>query len=142
MRKEPKSSCLWVQPGENGGVNVARLILQLFTDGFKVPKAHALDIVQSLDMYHWMRDKALIIAFSRRLDLKYIKSLRKNLALFAPHRNPISVKDDLEPRQLATEKECSTKFKALRTANPAKSVKIVSFNKIAVDNVVKLYSEW
>ncbi len=33
------------------------LILQLFTDGFKVPEAHALDIVQSLDMYHWTRDK-------------------------------------------------------------------------------------
>ncbi|MCP4600313.1 MAG: hypothetical protein GY847_07240, partial [Proteobacteria bacterium] len=85
---------------------LVHVISQLFIDGFKVPDDKAHEIVQALDMFHWMKDNALIIAFSRRLDLRYIKSLRKNLADYKPHSTVISVKDDLEPGQLAIEKEC------------------------------------
>ncbi len=83
-----------------------KVISRLFCDGFKVPDDRALNIVQALDTYHWTKDNALIIAFTRRMDLHYIKSLRKNLAEYKPHDTLISIKDGLEPGQLATEKEC------------------------------------
>ncbi len=118
------------------------LISLLFVEGFKVPDARALDIVHALDTYHWTNDNALIIAFSRRTDLRYLKSLRKNLVDYKPHANLISIKDDLEPGQLAIEKECRAKFKLLKNGNPTKSFKIVSYNRIACDNVVKLFSDW
>ncbi len=121
---------------------LAQVILQLFTDGFKVPDEKAQEVVLALDTYHWTNDKALIIAFSRRLDLRYIKSFHKNLADYKPHSSLISIKDDLEPGQLAIEKECRSKFKALKSANPTKQFKIVSFNRIACDNVVKLFYDW
>ncbi len=119
-----------------------QIILHLFTDGFKVPDDRAKDVLQFLDTYHWTNDKALIIAFSRRLDLHYIKSFRKNLAEYKPHSSVISIKDDLEPGQLVIEKECRSKFKTLKSANPTKQYKIVSFNRIACNNVVKLFSDW
>ncbi len=121
---------------------LVHVISQLFLDGFKVPDGRVLEIVQALDTYHWTKDNALIIAFSCRLDLRYIKLLRKNLADYKPHTNLISVKDDLEPGQLAIEKECHLKFKALKSANPTKLFKIVSYNRIACDNIVKVFSDW
>ncbi len=121
---------------------LSQIVLHLFTDGFKVPEDRAKDVLQFLDTYHWTNDKALIIAFTRRLDLRYIKSFRKNLADYKPHSSIISIKDDLEPGQLAIEKDCRAKFKLLKAANPSKTYKIVSFNRIACDNVVKIFSEW
>ncbi|MCP3686461.1 MAG: hypothetical protein GY861_27805, partial [bacterium] len=118
------------------------VISRLFCDGFKVPDDRALNIVQALDTYHWTKDNALIIVFTRRMDLCYIKSLWKNLAEYKPHDTLISIKDDLEPGQLASEKECRAKFKALKSGNPNKTYKIVPFNRIACDNVVKLFHEW
>ncbi len=100
------------------------------------------EIVLALDTFHWTKDNALIIAFLRRLDLRYIKSLQKNLAEYKPHSTLISMKDDLEPGQLAIEKECHLKFKALKMAHPSKKFKIVSYNRIACDTVVKVYSDW
>ncbi len=99
-------------------------------------------IVLALDMFHWTKDNMLIIAFARRLDLHYIKSLRKNLAEYKPHSALISIKDNLEPGQLAIEKECRLKFKALKSAHPNKKFKIVSYNRIALDTVVKVFSDW
>ncbi len=122
--------------------SLKNIITQLFTDGFLVPADKVEGIVVALDTYHWTKDNALIIAFARRLDLRYIKSLRKNLATYKPHASVISIKDDLEPGQLAIEKECRLKFKSLKTAHPDKKFKIVSFNRIALDNVVKVYSDW
>ncbi len=120
---------------------LATVIAQLFKDGFKVPVERADAMVLALDTFHWTKDNAVIIAFSRRLDLRYLKSLRKNLAEYKPHASLISVKDDLEPGQLAIEKECRLKFKALKLAHPTKTFKIVSYNRIACDLVVKVFSD-
>ncbi len=119
-----------------------QIILHLFTDGFQVPDEKAQEVLRALDTYHWTNDKALILAFSRRLDLRFIKSFHKNLADYKPHSSLISIKDDLEPGQLAVEKECHLKFKALKTAHPTKNYKIVSFNRIACDQVVKFFYDW
>ncbi len=123
-------------------IPLLEVISRLFRDGFKVPEDRVLDIVHALDTFHWTKDNALIIAFTRRMDLRFVKSLRKNLAEYKPHENLISIKDDLEPGQLATEKECWAKFKALKSGNPNKTFKIVSLNRIACDNIVKLFHEW
>ncbi len=118
------------------------LIKRIFIEGFKVEEEKAAEIFVALDTYHWTNDNALILAFTRCTDLRFLKSLRKNLADFKPHTLLLSVKDDLEPGQLAIEKECRQKFKNLKSANPTKTYKIVSFNRIACDQVVKLYTEW
>ncbi len=118
------------------------LIKMVFVDGFKIEEERATEIFAALDTYHWTNDNALILAFTRRIDLRFVKSLRKNLAEFKPHTNLLSVKDDLEPGQLAIEKQCRLKFKNLKSSNPTKTYKIVSYNRIACDQVVKVFSDW
>ncbi len=95
-----------------------------------------------LDLFHWTRDGAVIIAFARRLDLKLLKSKRKELAGFKPHGKAISIKDDLEPGQLQEEKACHAKFQQFKRDHPNAVVKVVSFNRISVDGTVKVFREW
>lgn len=126
-----------------GDDGLKKTILDFFITGLQIPSDKVNQIMSLVDTYHWTIDGAIIIAFCRRDDKAYVRSMRKNLKDYKPNGKPISMGDDLTTVQQAIRKECQAKFKAMKEQpEKFKDVKHFSYNKIVANGVVKLYSEW
>ncbi len=116
---------------------------EIMVKGLKVSETRAKQILNYIDTMHFTPDNALIIAFARRDDLQYLRSRRANLKDFKIHGKSISFADDLVPEHQLIHKECVAKYKAMK-AQPEKykTVRMFSYNKIAANQEVKIYTDW
>ncbi len=119
------------------------IISRILEQGLKIQASRAKSIMNFIDIEHWTdSNKALIVAFSRRNDIKLMKKNRKNLATFKPYGKAVSMEDDLIKEHQEIKKNCLSKIKELKRDNARKNVKMVTYNKIAVGGTVKLWNEW
>lgn len=120
---------------------------EILEKGLKINKQRVGSIMSNVDIAHWTNDGALIIAFCRRADLKFIRSQRGNLKSWKFRGSEISMEDDLTREDLVVKKECREKLKEMKKdPTKYKDPKIFSFNQIScgtgTTKVVKLFSEW
>ena len=120
---------------------------EILEKGLKINKQKVGSIMSNVDIAHWTTDEAIIVAFCRRSDLKFIRSQRGNLKDYKFRGSQISLEDDLTREDLVVKRECREKLKEMKK-DPAKykEPKIFSFNQISCGSgtakKVKHYSEW